>query len=71
MASAMESYRRDMPKVKDFGVVVDNEHDTIEVTVYPAYKGQVPPFSVPGDHMAVSYIFDSTGTRRISMYYNR
>ncbi|HEY4090591.1 MAG TPA: hypothetical protein VGN46_03675 [Luteibacter sp.] len=71
VTSAMAEYRHDMPKVTRFGLLIESTGQTIEVTVYPAYEGDVPPFSVPGDHMAVTYIFDTSGQRQIRKYYNR
>lgn len=71
MTSATHLYRTDMPKVGKFHLYVSNGHDAIEVTISPDYVGDIPPYSVPGDKMAVTYIFDTSGTALKKKYFNR
>lgn len=68
---ATSIYRSDMPKVEDFHAEVSNGEGTIEVTVFPGHSGDIPPYSVPGGRMAVTYIFDSSGGALKDKYFNR
>ena len=71
LTAAVSKYRNDMPKVEDFHFQVSNGKDVIEVTVFPDYSGDIPPYSVPGGRMAVTYIFDSEGVILKNRYFNR
>lgn len=71
IALATQLYRGDMPKVEKFHAEVVNDSGTIQVTVMPDYVGDIPPYSVLGDKMAVTYIFDSSGATLKDKYFNR
>ena len=71
ITSATQMYRTDMPKVKQFHLGIVSRDGTIEVTLSPDYVGDVPPYSVPGDKMAVTYIFDVSGAVLKKKYFNR
>jgi len=60
-----------MPKVQKFHLDIVSRESTIEVTLAPDYVGDIPPYSVPGDKMAVTYIFDSSGAVLKKKYFNR
>jgi hypothetical protein len=71
ITSATQMYRADMPKVQKFHLDIVSRESTIEVTLAPDYVGDIPPYSVPGDKMAVTYIFDSSGAVLKKKYFNR
>ncbi|TCV91639.1 hypothetical protein EC912_11069 [Luteibacter rhizovicinus] len=59
-----------MPKVSEFGAYVGVVEEGIEVTILPresdptVYRGK-------GEKMAITYIYDTTGTKLKKMSYNR
>jgi hypothetical protein len=61
----------DMPKVLKFNLQVTKRDATVKVTIFPDDVGDIPSFSVPGDHMAVTYIFDASGTVLKKKSFNR
>jgi hypothetical protein len=71
LTTAASIYRADMPKVEGFHFQVSNGEGAIEVTVFPDHSGDIPPYSVPGGRMAVTYIFDSNGVTLKNKYFNR
>lgn len=71
LTAAASRYRNDMPKVEDFHFQVSNGEGVIEVTVFPDHSSDIPPYSVLGGRMAVTYIFDSKGVTLRDRYFNR
>lgn len=71
LTAAASRYRNDMPKVEDFHFQVSNGEGVIEVTVFPDHSSDIPPYSVLGGRMAVTYIFDSKGVNLKDRYFDR
>lgn len=71
VCSAAQLYKVDMPKVKRISPQVGSKDDSISVTIFPDRGPTTPKFGVPGGKMAITYIFDSSGSHLIKKNYNR
>ena len=71
LRSAVQLYKVDMPKVKRISPQVGSKDDSISVTIFPDTGSAIPKFGVPGGTMAITYIFDSSGSHLVKKNYNR
>ena len=71
LSSAVQLYKVDMPKVKRISPQVGSKDDSISVTIFPDTGSAIPKFGVPGGTMAITYIFDSSGSHLVKKNYNR
>jgi hypothetical protein len=71
LRSAVQLYKVDMPKVERISPQVGSKCDSISVTIFPDTGSAIPKFGVPGGTMAITYIFDSSGSHLVKKNYNR